>query len=762
MNKKTTLIKSLTLVICLFGALNFGFGQIITFEFNGLVGDETSVISNSNDPNLSSSTITRGSGLFATNNANRFNAQSWALTNIANAVSGNNYMEFTIVPNSGYEFNVTTININFQRSETGVRGLSLRSSIDSYASDIDGEKIVADVTTEQTFSFNVSQLNSSAAVTYRFYGWSEAIDGSGGFEGVGNDITVNGTVSALSVCSGTTVTYNGGWSSTPDLTTPVIIQTSYDTSLGSFQACSLTVIAGVLLNVNNNTFVEVQNDVTVDGTLTVQTQGNFVQYGNSFVVNPGGTAFVNKTTALKQNSFYYTYWSSPVKSETIDNAFPFTPTDRRFWYNAANYIDRGDGIDNNANDWTLSAGTDIMEPGRGYAATSSPFGFYPGTDSATFIGEFNTGDVLIGISQNLANTYSWNFIGNPYPSAIDFNAFYSANSSVLDGVAYFWSQSLPPNNTNPGNEAINLSQNDYATYTVGSGGSAGASGEIPDQYVPSGQGFFVVGLSTNNATFTNSMRIADGASNTNFFKTSSTKGKSSSLENKLWVNLTTDNGVFNQVLISYVDGATDANDGLSYDAPRNINSGFASILYTNISYSDKKYVIQGISPNNLSEEEIISLGFDTNIDVATIYTLSLAKLQGDFLSNNTVYLKDHFTNNLHDLSASDYHFTSAVGEFKDRFDIVFNAKALSAQDFDLEANAVIISQVDQTHIRFKASKNLSIKTISIYDLLGRQLYELEGSQNEETYHLPQLNQSVFIAKVALSNGALITRKAVKK
>jgi len=110
-------------------------GQILTFDFNGLAGNEVTANSNFNNPNLNSSVISRGSGLTASNNSDRFNATNWALTSIANAVSGNHYMQFTITPNADYQFNVSSIIIQFQSSSTGPSALALRSSIDGYASD---------------------------------------------------------------------------------------------------------------------------------------------------------------------------------------------------------------------------------------------------------------------------------------------------------------------------------------------------------------------------------------------------------------------------------------------------------------------------------------------------------------------------------------------------------------------------------------------------------------------------------------------------
>mgnify|MGYP000020241873 CR=1 FL=1 len=131
-------------------------------------------------------------------------------------------------------------------------------------------------------------------------------------------------------------------------------------------------------------------------------------------------------------------------------------------------------------------------------------------------------------------------------------------------------------------------------------------------------------------------------------------------------------------------------------------------------------------------------------------------------SVNTIYLKDNVLGFVHNLTESPYSFAAEAGVINDRFEIVFKAQALSADTFDLDTNTVQIIQLDDTHVTFKASGNLNIKTVTIYDLLGRQLYQLEGSHNEETYNLSSLQHSVFIAKVALSNGALITKKAIKK
>src|SRR5690606_11469173 len=138
--------------------------------------------------------------------------------------------------------------------------------------------------------------------------------------------------------------------------------------------------------------------------------------------------------------------------------------------------------------------------------------------------------------------------------------------------------------------------------------------------------------------------------------------------NRLWVNLTSDNGVFNQILVAYIDGATNGFDGYAYDAPRNLSTGNAASLVTFVDgVTNQQFAIQGKSTSSLSLDEVIPLGFSTSITQPTIYKLSVAQFEGEFFTNQTVYVKDNLLNLYHDLSVSDYSFVSQTGEFNNRF-----------------------------------------------------------------------------------------------
>jgi len=57
---------------------------------------------------------------------------------------------------------------------------------------------------------------------------------------------------------------------------------------------------------------------------------------------------------------------------------------------------------------------------------------------------------------------------------------------------------------------------------------------------------------------------------------------------------------------------------------------------------------------------------------------------------------------------------------------------------------------------------LYFRNSPIKDVLGRTLYQLKGSNTTEVYSLSNLSQSAYIAKVELSNGQIVTKKALKR
>ena len=590
------------------------------------------------------------------------------------------------------------------------------------------------------------------------------------------------------------------WSDPPANDRIAIINGDYDTSVGtngqtSFEACRLIINSTYTLSIENNTYVRVQNDLTVDGELIVKTDGSFVQVNDAAIVDGAVLTTRSKISVEKETAFLatyqeYTYWSSPVSGELVNDGLAEASPTRRFWYNAQNFRDSTqetnndntavagqDDIDDDGNDWADATGpTIVMEPGVGYASTHHGLGFVgPAQYIYTFNGPFNNGVINVPVYRNDAETNdnNWNFIGNPYPSAVSADLFLAANGSIdqtvgaTNGAIFFWSHNTPADGNTNGNQVLNYSQSDYAIIN-GTGQTAGGDGVVPDRFIPSGQGFFVSmddaaastsaggTIRTTDVIFNNSMRVT--GNNAQFFRTAS-----SAIPNKIRLDLTSDNGVFNQILVGYVQGATNDDDGMYYDAHKTLSTNANAVLYSLINGSgDRKFAIQGKAPSTLTLEEVIPLGFYTIIDEATIYTLSIAELEGDFMNENTVYLKDNLLDVVHDLSANDYVFTSEVGEFNARFEIVFQAEALSVNENDIDSSELIIVEQGDGDVKFSVGNSLIIKHIDIIDSVGRLIYQLSGNNNVEVYNLSRLSQSAYIARVTLSNGQTITKKAIKR
>lgn len=575
----------------------------------------------------------------------------------------------------------------------------------------------------------------------------------------------------------TTATWDGtSWSTgtAPTLTDVAVINGDYNSAtFGSFSVCQLFVNSGYTLIVDNSTYVEVENDVVVAGEIRVETQGGFVQNNNlgSFVLDTSGVALVNKYTSTLNNWYDYTYWSSPTVNETVADGLDIAPASRRYYFDANNYLDvlaennndntlvpGHDDIDDNGDDWQLAVGTSIMQPGVGYAATVSPIGFTSGTYPVSFEGEFNNGVITTPIAYNGANgDGDWNFIGNPYPCALNCSTFFSANAGIVGGSIYLWSHYTAPSETSNGNQMLNFSQADYAIITQSGVNVAGASSIIPDDYIPSGQGFFVQGLVSGLVTFNNSMRMADVSSNNQFFRTSGIQNK-----NIVWINLRSNNGAFNQVAIGYHDVATNEFDGYGFDATRNLSTGQGAIIYTKIDGSDKKFAIQAKAAESFVDEEAVPLGLKNTINTEnTEFTLSIDQVKGVIMEKIPIYLKDNLMGIEHELSKSEYTFTSNIGEFNDRFEVVFKISEELITDI-LETDKLIVLENQNQGLDFSTTLKSDLSSITIYDLLGRQLafVEAKNKQQQVKVNLKFISAAVYIAKVFTADGRTFTKKIV--
>jgi hypothetical protein len=559
----------------------------------------------------------------------------------------------------------------------------------------------------------------------------------------GESLTLQNLVLTMfgSCVASISTTWNGSsWSNgEPSISKSVVLAANF--TGGNIVACSLKVNTGVSLTVNNNNFIQVRNDITNNGIISVEDGGSMIQINNSATYFSGNPiSYKRKTTPLKQ--YDYTYWSSPVANPLLSQL----ATNSLFY-----------SFNPSINNWVWQAGTTSMAKGAGYIGRS-PSGLNYATPQIVetcFVGIPNNGDISIPIAKG---TGAFNLIGNPYPSSIDIDLFLTdaANSGIVNGTVYLWTHNTVFTNNI-------YTTNDYAKYNFTGGirtTSTFSGGVVPTGKIAAGQGFFIEASTalvsgTYNATFKNYMRIL--GNNNQFFRTSSpnvvnSNSISQGLEkHRIWLSLSNSQGAYNQMLVGYVKGATNELDVL-YDG-KTMPVGNVVSIYTILGNDDLS--IQGKSLPFL-ESDIIPVAYSTTLNGEL--TISLDDFDGVFTSQN-VYLSDKTTNTIHDLKNSPFTFVTTSGNFEERFELRFTNESLSTIIPTITDNDIKI--ITKNHQLEVISPAITISKIEVYDILGKLLF----TQNDLNTNLFQTNtlqvsSQVLLVKVTLNNQYVFTKKTV--
>jgi trimeric autotransporter adhesin len=505
----------------------------------------------------------------------------------------------------------------------------------------------------------------------------------------------------------------------PDEFTEATIDGAYSTDAnGEIVAKKLTVTALGSLVINSGTNVYVLDDIVNNGTaasLVVENNANLLQINDVPVnVNVGNITVNRETSPLKRLD--YVLWSSPVQYQYLQSFSPSTLATRFYTYNSAtdNYVA------------VSSPSTTYFEKGNGYLIrTPDNHPTVPTIWASTFTGYPNNGTISIPVT---ANTY--NAIGNPYPSTLDADAFIYDNGLEAGEALYFWRKE---------NGSANPS---YATYTLSGGvaNTAGGSALIPTYAIQVGQGFIAKSLSTS-LNFTNSMRVAD---NDNLFLRSNNKSR-------LWLDLTNNTGLFCQTLIAYMPNATSGIDsgidGRILSEPTN------GATLTSIIDNDPLFIIQG--KGAFVDTDVVPLAFKTA--VAGNFTISLSNVDGLFANNaQDIFLRDNLTNTITNLNNGDYTFATAVGNFVDRFEVVYQNTVLKVNDFALD-NVVVYA--NNSVITINAGQTI-IDNVKVYDVRGRLLTEKNNvNATEASLNIKTENQ-ILLIQVTSNEGVIITKKVI--
>lgn len=547
----------------------------------------------------------------------------------------------------------------------------------------------------------------------------------------------------------TTTTWNGtSWNNgTPDSTNPnmnIIISGDYNTSGTSLYGVDLEVTSGNVV-ITSGTNLVLTGSVTVSaGSLTIENNASLLQTSYTGV-NTGNVIIMRNTASVVK--YDATFWSSPTTgTQTLYDFSPLTNSSRFNSYDSVN--------DLWVNEYST---TTVFGKGIGYSI-SCPEGTSatePTVLSHQFVGVPNNGSFTIPLSTPVGDI-GLSLIGNPYPSALNVEDFIIENlydaslnpTNTLNGTYYLWTH----NTRLIGND---FTGDDYFTCNLsGATGFANfgtGNNVIPTNFIASGQGFFVENEIAGNLKFNNEMR--EQANNTNFYKTKNSNNASELERHRIWLNITNSaKTTGNQMLVGYVQNATN-----NYDA------GYDSYLFDD---SKPLLIYSRLGTSNLSiqgkalpfvDSDTVQIGYYTN--AADNVTIAINSVDGLFLNSQGIYLEDKLLNVIHDLKSNPYVFASSAGTFNDRFVLRYSNGTLGTKNFDGKENKVVVS------IKYKQIKINSyeeeIEKLTVYDLLGKQIYDKENVNSNEIVlaDFVSSNQTLLL-KITLQNGKTVTHKII--
>jgi len=456
---------------------------------------------------------------------------------------------------------------------------------------------------------------------------------------------------------------------------------------------NLFVGENVTLHIQDHKTLIIGGDIENSGKIQLEHAGSLVQTSETPFISPGHYE-LKKTVAHLAHFYDYVYWSSPLNSSafTMNDLIPNAWA--RYKFDASL---QDPAVEPNPG-WVAVAPSDTFEPARGYAI-SAPAGFSGGELNVVFSvtnEAFHTGTIQIPVSINGSGGEDFddfNFLGNPYPSAIDFQKWI-ADNPFIQGYYGVWTNCAGLDSTG------RHQAQGYTVYSVESGATAACSGSglSAGRYISSAQGFMVEANQSGNVVFKNAHRVPG---NINFIGRETAK-------NRLWVDLSgEDTPVFREILIGFFEGATDGRDRL-FDAPA-IELPVATLSSLS---EGKKYVIQGL-PAWTGEPRTVPLGL--SIQAEGNYTLHIRRTEG-ILNEIDIYLHDTSNGLYHDLKQSDYRIYLTAGNYDGRFKLVFQPRTLSSEEAALED-----IRIHRQRTKWFIRSDDIIDRVEVWDISGRKI-----------------------------------------
>ena len=615
-------------------------------------------------------------------------------------------------------------------------------------------------------TYNVSGLNQNTTYFYRI----RSVIGSGTSLS-SNVITVQTPI--------VSTTWNGtAWSNgSPSNTVDAIIDGNLVTS--SDLACKdLTINANRTLTIAAGYKLTVSGNLINNGTIVFKSNAsatamfgafNGTQSGTGVVtteryIPSGKRAFRLLSPAVTTSNFISGNWQQQTHiTGGASGGFDITETNNPSMYTYNNQVANGTGWEaiTNTNATNLTAGVGYRMLVRGDRTTTNITAATTDNMNAAITlsatGTLRTGTVTLNASstpainnQTNATTANYSLVGNPYQSAVDWNA---VTKSGIDGSYYAWDPNMGTTGVQRGRYVVfNGTTNDNVSSQVG-------------RYIQPGQAFFVKNTVSGTAGTLTFQEAHKATTNANVFRTAN------QTESANFASLSMQLYDPNELALGgYPIDATKA--VFSSDYSNELGLGDATKLEAageNIAWfrNNTKLAIDAAAPVTTSDELVMKtlrLGANKN------YTFKIQTTNFD--TALTPYLVDNFLNTQTEITTSQaflasFATTSNVASYSEnRFKVVFSpSSALSNDQWNAKSLGIYPNPVVENQFTIDVSSSITDKvTITIYNIIGQSVYKVSATPiNNSILVQPnvELKAGVYMVEMT-NNGKTNTQKIIVK
>lgn len=442
-------------------------------------------------------------------------------------------------------------------------------------------------------------------------------------------------------------------------------------------------------------------------------------------ISGSGTSKIERylTPYIEQDptDWRYHFLSSPVENQAIQTEFVAlsnTTDDFYAWSEPTGMWINTKLESEPPYTWNSAFETSFIQ-GKGYLVA------YPDAEIKNFIGKPYTS--ASGITMTCTNTSDggWNLLGNPFPSAIDWDLV--SKGAGMDHALYYYDNEVPV----------------YMYYVRLTGGIAGGS-----RYIPAMQGFMVHAKVSNllgpkTITMANTNRVHQSLDL--FYK-------DVAITNNI-LNISVEgNNMRDEARVCFYEEATMNFDG-EFDAYKLFSYNATVPALFSVTPDDTQVAI-----NTLPLSEIygtVPVGFMPGTSGNFTF---FAEGVSSFSPETYIFLEDKKTGILQKLNDNpSYAFTSGTGDNSDRFLLHFN-NATSVNNPDKAGDFIVYSE--DGFISIRKTGNQSGRA-AVTDMSGRIVADLSITASQPTRINLKGHTGVFIVSITTANSVSNTKIFVR-